>query len=84
MAALGELVSTTTHEFNNVLMTIINYAKIGMRNKDEELATRRSARFWRLRSAKKSRMACWGSLAIGARKSADRFGEVDRVIARFA
>src|SRR3954469_19768887 len=35
MAALGELVSTTTHEFNNVLMTIINYAKIGMRNKDE-------------------------------------------------
>ncbi len=33
--ALGELVSTTTHEFNNVLMTIINYAKIGMRHKDE-------------------------------------------------
>jgi len=36
MTALGELVSTTTHEFNNVLMTIINYAKIGMRRKDEE------------------------------------------------
>jgi two-component system, NtrC family, sensor kinase len=35
MAALGELVSTTTHEFNNVLMTIINYAKIGLRDKDE-------------------------------------------------
>ncbi|MGX5858778.1 hypothetical protein ACWKW6_34350, partial [Dyadobacter jiangsuensis] len=35
MASLGELVSTTTHEFNNVLMTIINYAKLGMRNKDE-------------------------------------------------
>lgn len=35
MTALGELVSTTTHEFNNVLMTIINYAKIGMRRKDE-------------------------------------------------
>src|SRR6185369_10939954 len=35
MAALGDLVSTTTHEFNNVLMTIINYAKIGLRNKDE-------------------------------------------------
>lgn len=33
--ALGELVGTTTHEFNNVLMTIINYAKIGMRHKDE-------------------------------------------------
>jgi signal transduction histidine kinase len=36
LTALGELVSTTTHEFNNVLMTIINYAKIGLRQKDEE------------------------------------------------
>ena len=36
MATLGELVGTTTHEFNNYLMTIINYAKIGMRHKDEE------------------------------------------------
>ena len=35
MAALGELVGTTTHEFNNILMTVINYAKLGMRNKDE-------------------------------------------------
>src|ERR1051325_3432561 len=41
LAALGELVGTTTHEFNNVLMTIINYAKIGLRNKDE--ATRDKA-----------------------------------------
>lgn len=36
MTALGELVSTTTHEFNNVLMTIINYAKMGMRHEDKE------------------------------------------------
>jgi signal transduction histidine kinase len=35
MAALGELVSTTTHEFNNVLMTILNYARHGQRHKDE-------------------------------------------------
>lgn len=35
LTALGELVSTTTHEFNNVLMTIINYAQLGMRHKDE-------------------------------------------------
>ncbi len=34
MTALGELVSTTTHEFNNVLMTIINYAKMGLRHAD--------------------------------------------------
>ncbi|MBW3599249.1 MAG: sensor histidine kinase [Planctomycetes bacterium] len=36
LAALGELVSTTTHEFNNVLMTVINYARMGLRHKDHE------------------------------------------------
>lgn len=41
LTALGELVGTTTHEFNNVLMTIINYAKLGMRHKDN--ATREKA-----------------------------------------
>lgn len=41
MTALGELVGTTTHEFNNVLMTIINYAKMGMRHDDK--ATRDKA-----------------------------------------
>jgi signal transduction histidine kinase len=41
MTALGELVSTTTHEFNNVLTTIINYAKLGLRHKDQ--ATREKA-----------------------------------------
>jgi len=34
LTALGELVGTTTHEFNNVVMTILNYAKMGMRHKD--------------------------------------------------
>ncbi|MHC4404484.1 MAG: sensor histidine kinase [Planctomycetota bacterium] len=41
LTALGELVGTTTHEFNNVLMTIINYAKLGLRHKD--VATREKA-----------------------------------------
>ncbi|MEZ6120272.1 MAG: ATP-binding protein [Pirellulaceae bacterium] len=35
LTSMGELVGTTTHEFNNVLMSIINYAKLGLRNKDE-------------------------------------------------
>lgn len=35
LAAVGELSSTATHEFNNLLMTIMNYAKLGMRHKDE-------------------------------------------------
>ena len=41
LTAIGELASTTTHEFNNVLMTILNYAKMGLRHKDE--ATRDKA-----------------------------------------
>lgn len=35
IAALGELTGTATHEFNNVLMTVINYAKLGLRNRDD-------------------------------------------------
>ncbi len=40
MTALGELMSTTTHEFNNVLMTILNYAKLGLRHTDEATRTK--------------------------------------------
>ena len=40
-AALGELLSTTTHEFNNILTTVINYSKMGMRHRDD--ATRDKA-----------------------------------------
>ena len=35
LSALGELTGTAAHEFNNVLTTIINYAKLGLRHKDE-------------------------------------------------
>lgn len=41
LTSLGELVGTTTHEFNNVLMTIMNYAKMGLRCRDD--ATRDKA-----------------------------------------
>ena len=34
-AWLGELLGTTTHEFNNALTTILNYAKMGLRHQDE-------------------------------------------------
>lgn len=40
MATLGELTSTTTHEFNNILTTIINYAKLGLRHPDEQTRTK--------------------------------------------
>jgi len=40
LTALGELTGTTTHEFNNILTTIINYAKLGLRHKDEPTRTK--------------------------------------------
>jgi signal transduction histidine kinase len=33
MTAVGTLASSITHEFNNILMTVINYAKMGLRHK---------------------------------------------------
>ena len=70
MAALGELVGTTTHEFNNVLMTVLNYAKIGMRNKDE--ATRDKA-FDRILSAAQRAEKITNSVLGLARNRKDEF-----------
>jgi signal transduction histidine kinase len=35
LSGLGELLGTTTHEFNNALTTILNYAKLGLRHRDQ-------------------------------------------------
>jgi signal transduction histidine kinase len=35
LASLGELLGTTTHEFNNALTTILNYARLGLRHRDQ-------------------------------------------------
>ena len=48
MSSVGVLASSITHEFNNILMTVINYAKMGLRHKD--VATRDKA-FDRILSA---------------------------------
>src|SRR5438552_14373868 len=34
MSSVGALASSITHEFNNILTTVINYAKMGVRHKD--------------------------------------------------
>jgi len=41
LGSVGALASSITHEFNNILMTVINYAKMGLRHKD--VATREKA-----------------------------------------
>jgi len=35
LGSIGMLASSITHEFNNILTTIINYAKMGVRHRDE-------------------------------------------------
>ncbi|HMP15523.1 MAG TPA: sensor histidine kinase, partial [Gemmatales bacterium] len=35
MSSVGTLASSVTHEFNNVLTTIINYAKLGLKANSE-------------------------------------------------
>jgi len=35
LGSVGELASSITHEFNNILTTIINYAKLGLRHQDK-------------------------------------------------
>ena len=42
LANVGQLASSITHEFNNILTTVINYAKMGLRHKDP--ASQRSLR----------------------------------------
>ena len=69
-AALGELVSTTTHEFNNVLTTIINYAKLGIRHKDA--ATRDKAFTKILEASQRAEKITNGVLGLARNRSTDR------------
>jgi signal transduction histidine kinase len=69
LTALGELIGTTTHEFNNVLMTIINYAKLGLRHKDA--ATRDKALDRILAAAQRAERITNGVLGLARNRSAD-------------
>jgi signal transduction histidine kinase len=70
LAALGDLVSTTTHEFNNILTTIINYAKIGLRHKDE--ATRDKALTKILAAANRAEKITNGVLGMARNRGSER------------
>ncbi len=67
MATLGELTSTATHEFNNLLMTILNYAKMGLRHKDE--ATRDKALQRIFDASNKASKLTSGILALARNRS---------------
>ncbi len=79
LAAVGELSSTVTHEFNNVLMTILNYAQLGIRQKDE--ATRDKA-FQKIHeSATRAAKICATVLSVSRNSSAEpAAAKLDEVI----
>src|SRR5437870_5087243 len=43
MSSVGALASSVAHEFNNILTTIINYAKLGLKTADGDESGRRQA-----------------------------------------
>ncbi len=74
MALIGELTSTATHEFNNLLMTILNYAKLGLRQKDE--ATRDKA-LQRILDAANRAAKVTAGLLLAARGKKDQMDDLD-------
>jgi signal transduction histidine kinase len=73
-ATLGQLCGTTTHEFNNVLMTVINYARMGMRHKDEPT---RDKAFARILAAGERAAKITNSVLGMARNRSDDFAPVN-------
>lgn len=74
MTALGELVSTTTHEFNNILMTILNYSKMGMRHDDK---TVRDKAFEKIHLASQRAAKITSSILGMARNRSETFEPTD-------
>ena len=74
MTALGELLGTTTHEFNNVLMSIINYAKMGLRHRDDET---RDRALQKILSAGERAAQITNSVLAMARNRTNRLESVD-------
>ena len=73
-ASIGELLGTTTHEFNNALTTILNYARMGLRHRDQ--ATRDKA-LERILSAGTRAAKITASVLSMSRSRSARFEPVD-------
>lgn len=76
MSSVGALASSITHEFNNILMTVINYAKMGVRHKDA--ATRDKAFEKILAAGHRASKITTGMLSY-ARQQGDRRESMDLV-----
>lgn len=76
LSTIGALASSTTHEFNNILTTIINYAKLGLRHKDN--ATREKALEKILNAGQRASRITTGLLSY-ARRGGDRREPTDLI-----
>jgi signal transduction histidine kinase len=77
MSTVGALASSITHEFNNILTTVINYAKMGVRHKDA--ATRDKAFEKILAAGQRASKITTGMLSY-ARQQSDRREPLDLVV----
>lgn len=77
MGSVGALASSMTHEFNNILTTIINYAKMGLRHKDN--ATREKAFNKILSAGQRAAKITTGMLSY-VRNQSDRKEATDLVV----
>jgi signal transduction histidine kinase len=69
LSSVGALASSITHEFNNILTTVINYAKMGLRHTDEPTRTKSFDRI--LAAGQRASKITTGMLAY-ARNTSDR------------
>lgn len=69
LSSVGALASSITHEFNNILTTVINYAKMGVRHKD---AKTRDKAFDRILSAGQRATKITTGMLAYARNTSDR------------
>lgn len=69
LSSVGALASSITHEFNNILTTVINYAKMGVRHQDDK--TRNKA-FDRILSAGQRATKITTGMLAYARNTSDR------------
>ncbi|HUQ71791.1 MAG TPA: histidine kinase dimerization/phospho-acceptor domain-containing protein, partial [Planctomycetaceae bacterium] len=76
LSTVGALASSITHEFNNILTTVINYAKMGVRHKDA--ATRDKAFDKILAAGQRASKITTGMLSY-ARPKSDRREAMDLV-----
>ncbi len=74
MSTVGALASSITHEFNNILTTVINYAKLGLRHKDEDARDKAFNKI--LAAGQRASRITTGMLAY-ARNKSDRRDEID-------